>query len=102
MKHSAALQTFLAICASIASGLRSEQFASESTISTPARARFGKSAGGSGMLRKRRHPVFGRKRIRYAQPEGYYPQKIDSRHLRSYGTSSTTAQNHQLQRPSFA
>jgi hypothetical protein len=105
MKHKASLQTLVAMVASLAAMMRENLFNSESSPSNPSRARFGKSAGGSGELRKSGHPLFQRRRIKNAQPEGYYTQGIDRRHIHSYGpwqSPEILKIKGDLKRPQFA
>lgn len=83
-KHSAVLSALLACAAAIGQAMRC--FAKELTLAgkksaEPAVNPFGKAGGGSGMLRRRGHSVFAKKRSMYAQPFGYYEQTIDPRHI---------------------
>lgn len=85
MKHKASLASLLAMAASLFGGMRNLMGTTDRSADSTARSRHGKRGGGSGYLRRLGHPLFQRRRISYAQPEGYYTQGIDRRHIHSYG-----------------
>lgn len=104
MKYTPKLAVLFAACASVAAAVRQRLFNSaKGDPDHPARTPFGKNSGGSHALSTRGHPLFGRKRIKNRQPVNYYAQKIDKRHLHSYGDSVGMKQiASELKRPTFA